>query len=722
MQIPNLLKNRRQWIVAKKDKTPVSPKTKHPISVKEPKHWMSYEEAGEAVANDSELQLGFAFAPNDKSTIVGLDIDLPKEFSSPEEQTNVVAAVQELVESFGTYAESSPSGRGIHAFVQVKGRVEVGSKTKVVLPGTHTEIKIELYSHSRYFTVTGNKLEVANQQVMPITQAFKDFIQVFKKEEAPEADKKKPQKKVLSPPMEDDEVLAHLRTDQNLTKFIKLHDDGNMEDYADDHSSAVAAWVFMVAFYTQDKDQIDRLFKESKLCTGKWREGKWELRKDKEIQAALDKIEVYFGTNDPETEIIKKIKAEFGTIKRDIFTGDAHINHEDEWKNLYRNKAINDHVRALLPERGKNGRSSMLPHIARYQHTLQRELLLAVPEWDKKDRIAELCACVRFKEAEITTELFTAIIKEWCARAWTSIFKPGTQNRCPILSGPQGAGKDVWIETLVGGYGQYQGYLMSFGSNGKQRDYIEQMEKKAVLVISEFDKVHEMGTSILKELVTNKSFEGRTVYTKESQTHHNRTSFIAACNPQHVLVDFTGNRRFAVFYVTEILWDYDRSAAAQAQIVAQMKALALQGFRAKAEYIATLESITERYTPEDPMVAVLDEFDSWCLDTIEKAVQLGKLPALEDVEGEDDYMLFTREDIDKFCKRVVRDYDFSNANQVLGVLKQTGRQKKYVPEGGKGTRTFYGMPHHIADTLRMKAYAKAISKLGKSTLSDLQIH
>jgi hypothetical protein len=66
----------------------------------------------------------------------------------------------------------------------------------------------------------------------------------------------------------DDQVIEHARTAKNGAKFTRLWS-GDAEP---DPSSADAALVAMVAFWTQDFDQLDRLFRRSGLMRPKWDE------------------------------------------------------------------------------------------------------------------------------------------------------------------------------------------------------------------------------------------------------------------------------------------------------------------------------------------------------------------------------------------------------------------------------------------------------------------
>src|SRR5919112_472405 len=66
----------------------------------------------------------------------------------------------------------------------------------------------------------------------------------------------------------DEEVIALARGARNATKFEALWQ-GDISGYAS-HSEADQALVSLLAFYTQDENQLDSLYRQSALCREKW--------------------------------------------------------------------------------------------------------------------------------------------------------------------------------------------------------------------------------------------------------------------------------------------------------------------------------------------------------------------------------------------------------------------------------------------------------------------
>jgi putative DNA primase/helicase len=144
--IPQELKVRPQWVVwkaigEKPDKVPYSAKDGLKASSTDLMTWSAFEETLEALY--SGLYSGVGFVVSSADPFTGIDLD-----RCVDAQTGEVAGwAMEVVRYFGSYAELSATGTGIH--IIVKGEVPNRRKGG-----------IEIYSSKRFFTVTGHVLEV----------------------------------------------------------------------------------------------------------------------------------------------------------------------------------------------------------------------------------------------------------------------------------------------------------------------------------------------------------------------------------------------------------------------------------------------------------------------------------------------------------------------------------------------------------------------------------
>ncbi len=254
--IPTEMKEYSNWVVWKyeqKDgrqtKIPYDPKGTRRASSTDPSTWASFDKASQACDNGSRFD-GVGFVFTEKDPYFGVDLDKCVRDGVIEEWA------QEIVDRFNTYAEFTPSDTGIH--IIGKGK----------LPGTGIHAgKIELYDLGRYFTVTGHHLPSSPGEIQKCQEALDRLI----KEIIPE-----PKEPAIAPSvsrscLSDDQVIERASTSENQDKFKKLWE-GDFSEYPS-QSEAEFALCTMLAFWCKkDLEQVDRLFRQSKLMRAKWDE------------------------------------------------------------------------------------------------------------------------------------------------------------------------------------------------------------------------------------------------------------------------------------------------------------------------------------------------------------------------------------------------------------------------------------------------------------------
>jgi putative DNA primase/helicase len=260
--VPKTLTCRNQWLLWKLEDRDGKP-SKVPYCVKTGRYgksndsttWGSFEDVTKAVLNGGGYDgIGFAFHKEDGVT--GIDVDHP--WDSP-----IAAAIREKFR--GTYCERSPSGK-LRVFC-------FGAPKRC---GRGTEVKtIEVYNYTsaRYLTVTGDWIEGTVKDVTEQQEALDWLHEVYfkPKEEA------KPQPKFNGSSSHDDQwIIDKARTAGNGGKFAALFYDGSwqVQGYPSP-SEADSALCSLLAFYTRDEGQIDRLFRQSALMRLRLRR-KWD--------------------------------------------------------------------------------------------------------------------------------------------------------------------------------------------------------------------------------------------------------------------------------------------------------------------------------------------------------------------------------------------------------------------------------------------------------------
>jgi len=173
--IPPELKKYPQWVGWIGDKRPVNPKHEKPYyaSSTNADTWGSYNQAITAYRRFDLDGIGFVFTEEDP--FVGIDLD---KFRNIEKETyDYKAAI--IVQSLNSYTEISTSNSGLHIIVRAK-LPYWGKQSK---EGDKGE-KIEIYSHGRYFIMTGKHIEetpktIENRDV-EITKLIKKYLIEYK--------------------------------------------------------------------------------------------------------------------------------------------------------------------------------------------------------------------------------------------------------------------------------------------------------------------------------------------------------------------------------------------------------------------------------------------------------------------------------------------------------------------------------------------------------------
>ena len=241
--IPKELQELPQWIcwkyedigASKPTKLPINPKNGKLAAVDSPESWASFKEAIEKSSNYSGI--GFVFTELNGLTFIDLD-DTQGDKTKTDRQI-------EIYKELNSYSEISPSGNGLH--VIVKANVIAGRKRDF----------IEIYSTLRYATFTGNVYHdapIADRQEI-VTRIWESLGAAPLTFDTSAIDKPEVQN--------DSHIITQAEKASNGEKFKALFA-GDFSDYPS-QSEADFALIDIIAFYTQNRKQIARVFRLSKL-------------------------------------------------------------------------------------------------------------------------------------------------------------------------------------------------------------------------------------------------------------------------------------------------------------------------------------------------------------------------------------------------------------------------------------------------------------------------
>jgi hypothetical protein len=324
--VPQFLKERAQWVGWKYEwngskwtKPPYHVSGAYKASTTNPKTWSAFDAAYVEYVAGKIDGIGFVLAQGDG--LAGIDLDHCIDGEQLTEEA------QEIVDQFQdqAYIERSPGGDGIRIFV-------LGSHKRSG-KGQGKENWVEAYDFKspRYLTVTGHKVGGQNEpQECPegLDWLHEHYLRAETKR-APEGTEVKPFTEVDA--RDDDALISRLRKFSNLgPKFVSLFDHGihysSDGEVIEDVSAADMALCEMLAFAcSRDRDQIDRIFRQSALMRPKWDEKRGsrtygDITIAKAIDYNLDKGGSALQTSDQKaTEAGQTSKLDLRTTLKDLF-------------------------------------------------------------------------------------------------------------------------------------------------------------------------------------------------------------------------------------------------------------------------------------------------------------------------------------------------------------------------------------------------------------------
>ena len=223
--------------------------------------WDTFERVFRAYNTGKWDGIGFMLTP----PFVGIDLDscINPQTKQPQDWARAT------IGRFKSYSEISPSNYGYK--ILIKGKLDKG----------HHNAKIGVFQNTRYFCITGHALNGFEK----IEERQQELISLIR-QEWPEDLEPKEKPKTASPHTEDDKLVDKMISASNGEKVIKLLNGQWDGDYSS-QSEADQALVNHIVFYTQEPDQIDRIFRTSGLYRDKWDRPDY---RDRTIRKALATI------------------------------------------------------------------------------------------------------------------------------------------------------------------------------------------------------------------------------------------------------------------------------------------------------------------------------------------------------------------------------------------------------------------------------------------------
>jgi putative DNA primase/helicase len=287
--IPGVLKRWPAWVLWKLvyETDREKPWTKLPYQLdgteakgNNPDTWSSFESVKRAYEKGGWDGIGLELGG--VPYLVGVDLDGCRDVA-----TGVISNdAQEIVTQLNSYTELSPSGSGLH--ILVYGKLPPEGRRKGF---------VEIYEEGRYFTFSGRRLS----GTPPTIERRQAEIEALHRRIFGEASRLGPS----TPPggsassaahrLEDQEVIDRAMKAKNGAKFARLWN-GDTTEYGGDDSAADQALCNLIAFWTQNPEQIEGIFRRSGLYRPKWEREDYRWRT---ISKALSQMEFYSPTGSP---------------------------------------------------------------------------------------------------------------------------------------------------------------------------------------------------------------------------------------------------------------------------------------------------------------------------------------------------------------------------------------------------------------------------------------
>ncbi len=251
------MKSYNQWCVWKYEdhggpkptKVPYSSRWASPVSVTNPNTWSDFASTLQAINSGEVSGAGFVLSEDDPYGFIDLDNAWQKNEAGVfihQDPQGVHDRQVKIYNAFDSYTERSPSGEGLHIIVRTPGA-----------PNGRKRSSIELYTSARYMTMTGDVFKAS-----PINERGELFEILWKELGGPAS-----VHSVVGDIIErnsDEEVFNMASGAVNGVKFLDLWN-GHWNQYYTSQSEADFALVDILAFYTQNRLQIERLFRNSAL-------------------------------------------------------------------------------------------------------------------------------------------------------------------------------------------------------------------------------------------------------------------------------------------------------------------------------------------------------------------------------------------------------------------------------------------------------------------------
>lgn len=450
----------------------------------------------------------------------------------------------------------------IHALLQRKGKVadSVAELSRVLRPpGTLNhkynpprEVKTIHFKENRY----------SQEEILETIEEFEDMLNIQQEEET------EPQQVDQALVLSDKELIQKIRQSKQGAKFIKLFDDGDISDYASD-SEADSGLASILAWWTKNRTQIERIMRESSLYRDKWDTHKTYLN-EFTIQNALNTVkggykvanqgenQLSIATDDKERDTVPDIiKNDKGSTKKILTNLKEMLLFEDMMDGIGFNEFTQE-----VTTHGEPIDDSFISQLrysidSKYYITFNPADVLAIVEIIARERnsyhpIKQIVESKPWDNVQRAETIFIdylgaednsytrSVARKWLAGAIARVYEPGIKMEIvPVLQGKQGIGKSTLASKLGGDY-----FVDTLSSLGNTKDDYQLLIGSFIVELGELTGMSNTGVDKVKSFISARFDKIRLPYTTMPKKYFRTCVFIGTTNEGQFLSDMTGNRRF----------------------------------------------------------------------------------------------------------------------------------------------------------------------------------
>lgn len=564
----------KRWVNYKKE-TRKGKTTKLPYNIKgklassvNPSDWSTYDEAKKV-----SDQVGIVFTP--VQDLLGIDIDhclIDKKINH--EQKELIA---DLIIEADTYTEISPSGAGLHLFLEVGDGLSLEA---------NKHAPFEAYTSGRYFTFTGECYgkekpirKVSHEEALKILSItgypWKKSDPIPDEGDSAGSEKVDRQKvRIAGVNLTDDQVIAKFFKSKNGDKIKALYE-GSLADHKNDASSADMALLSHFAFWTGcDKAQMERLWLASPLGNREKTKTRLDYR-NRTLAAAIanckavyesreqkllkisdgidldllytiqgkDAVKVYAMNMENISRILRRHPRFSGRFRYDAFKTIVEVKDErGNWKRIEDKDILNiqseisimfDFFQGVNDKMVENAVKKVShENIIDSAQDFIRSLV-----WDGVPRLDEWLMHAYGAPGDL---YHRAAGSNWIKGLVKRIMQPGCKfDYVLVLEGPQGVKKSTSLAALVG-----EEFHLETASSADSKDFFMNFAGKLIIEFSEGETLSKTEVKKLKAIITMQKDTYRVPFARFVQDFPRRSVFAMTTNQEQYLKDDTGNRRW----------------------------------------------------------------------------------------------------------------------------------------------------------------------------------